>query len=126
MTGSVLIFEPCLGPDSILFSSLGDLEGEGLPASVVASARAILAAGRQAACACGGRSCAVWVPASEDAALWGTEWLEALAVGELIPQGGLCPACASSRLVRSLEERGLHCERIEPPWGEDGVLMPGA
>lgn len=126
MTGRLIIFEPCMGPDSLLFSPMEQLEDEGVAAPAVASARAVLAAGGEATCACGGRSCAVWVPSSEDAGLWGTEWLDALASGEIVPQGSLCPTCASSRLVRSLEERGLHCETIETPSGGDGVLLPGA
>lgn len=123
-SGRCLLFEPALGPESILFAPLR-AEGTGPDGDGgMAAARAALRPLPRACDRCGAAGHFLWVPVELDANLWSTDWLPMLAEGSLTPTETLCGPCAAGRMVRSLEQRGLVCEALVPPRGDaDGTMF---
>ncbi len=111
--GRCLLFEPALGPECLVFIPLGS-----------AAPRAALDRAGGPCAECGATGHFGWIPVEPDANLWGEHWLPALSSGELSVSDALCGACASRRLMRSIEERGLYFEGITiPTGGGDGALL---
>ena len=121
--GRGLMFEPALGPSSLVFHPLADLARSDYAEGDLAAARAALERVRGACEACSSPARFLWIPASPDACLWGGEWLEGLRDGSLVPSGMFCGTCAASRLARSIDERGLYYDAIVPPGIHDGVML---
>ena len=122
--GRCLLFEPALGPESILFTPFAaDAPGSD-PDGTLAAARASLRPLPRRCDPCGETGRFLWVPVAIDANLWSADWLPMLADGTLVAGETLCGSCAASRLVRSLEQRGLVCEALVPPRGDrDGAMF---
>ena len=118
--GRCLVFEPALGPESILFTPLS------AAAAGAEAARAALEPLPRACDRCGLDGRFLWVPIERDANLWSGDWLPMLAEGALVPESTLCGPCAAVAIVRSLEHRGLICEAVIPPRGEADGMMSGA
>jgi len=120
--GRGLLFEPALGPDSLVFRSLEEAALEGWPPDLIETARAHLDRIAARCDECGQPGRFAWIPAERDANLWSTDWLAGLADATLAWSQSLCGACAAARLSRSIEERGLYFEAIVPPEQADGFL----
>ena len=125
-TGRCLMFEPSLGPESILFTPLGAGATDGDSIRGAAAARAALLSLPRPCDSCGTTGRFRWVPGERDANLWSADWSPMLAEGILAPAGTLCGPCAAGRMVRSLEQRGLVCEALVPPRGDADGAMFGA
>lgn len=124
--GSSILFEPSLGPDALIYRRLDGEPARGWSARCVSAAREALGRIEAGCVTCGQGGRYLWVPADNDANLWGEDWLAALADGTLSPEGTLCGRCAATRLTRSIEERGLCFEAIVPPAGDgDGDAGSG-
>lgn len=122
-TGRCLLFEPSLGPESILFVPFETDEPADEDAAL-AAARSALSPLPRDCVSCRGTGRFLWVPVELDANLWSTDWLPMLAEGALTPTATLCGRCAAGRLVRTLEQRGLTCEVVVPPRGAvDGAMF---
>jgi hypothetical protein len=118
-----LLFDPAMGPSSLVFRPLAELEAADCAPTDVAAAREALERVRGACGTCSKPARFLWIPASPDACLWGGEWLEGLRDGSLVPAGLLCGACAALRLARSIDDRGLYYDAIVPPGPHDGVML---
>jgi hypothetical protein len=120
--GRALVFEPALGPDSLIFRPLEGASSIAWPADQAAAVRRSLDDIKPRCDTCGGAGRFLWIPVESDANLWGDDWLPGLMAGTLSAGASLCGACAARRLMRSIEERGLYYDAIVPPRGGDGAL----
>jgi len=121
--GRALLFEPALGPDAYMFHPLDGDRARNWPDGHSAAARRLLDTIRSGCDTCDSRARFAWIPVEPDAALWPEDWLVLAARGDLSPSASLCGTCAATRLMRTIEQRGLWFEAIVPPRGADGVLF---
>lgn len=125
-SGRCILFEPSLGPESILFAQFAKETAGGASAADLAAARAVIKPLPRPCDRCSEAGHFLWVPVALDANLWSDDWLPMLADGRLAPRETLCGTCVAGRLVRSIEQRGLVFEAVIPPRGAADGAMFGA